>query len=109
LANLKVDSIDLYYRHRARPSSALGSFASLIWRSVDQVDRTIPIEDTWNELKKLKEEGKVKYLGISEATEEDIRKAHAITPISALQVEVSGIIDCRCKTNMDRKVLSSDP
>ncbi|PVF96487.1 Aldo/keto reductase [Serendipita vermifera] len=48
LRNLQVDSIDLYYQHR--------------------VDRSIPIEETWKELKKLKEEGKVKYLGISEAT-----------------------------------------
>jgi len=69
LADLQVDHIDLYYQHR--------------------VDRTIPIEDTWNELKKLKEEGKVKYLGISEATAEEIRKAHAVTPISALQIEFS--------------------
>ncbi|KIM25549.1 hypothetical protein M408DRAFT_331106 [Serendipita vermifera MAFF 305830] len=69
LANLQVDCIDLYYQHR--------------------VDRSIPIEETWTELKKLKEEGKVKYLGISEATEEEIRKAHAITPISALQIEFS--------------------
>lgn len=64
LANLKVDYIDLYYQHR--------------------VDRTILIEETWKELKKLKEEGKVKYLGISEATSEEIRRAHAITPISCL-------------------------
>ncbi|KIM25517.1 hypothetical protein M408DRAFT_331083 [Serendipita vermifera MAFF 305830] len=69
LANLQVDYIDLYYQHR--------------------VDRSIPIEDTWRELKKLKEEGKVKYLGISEATSEEIRKAHAVTPISALQIEFS--------------------
>ncbi|KIM29439.1 hypothetical protein M408DRAFT_328711 [Serendipita vermifera MAFF 305830] len=69
LSNLQVDYIDLYYQHR--------------------VDRTVPIEETWKELKKLKEEGKVKYLGISEANVEEIRKAHAITPISALQIEFS--------------------
>jgi len=69
LKALGIDSIDLYYQHR--------------------VDRTIPIEDTWNELKKLKEEGKVKYLGISEATSEEIEKAHAVTPISACQIEFS--------------------
>jgi aryl-alcohol dehydrogenase-like predicted oxidoreductase len=56
-----------------------------------QVDRTIPIEDTWQELKKLKEEGKVKYLGISEATADEIRRAHAVTPVSALEIEVRGI------------------
>jgi aryl-alcohol dehydrogenase-like predicted oxidoreductase len=49
----------------------------------------MPIEGTWKELKKLQEEGKVKYLGISEATEDEIRRAHAIAPISALQIEVS--------------------
>jgi aryl-alcohol dehydrogenase-like predicted oxidoreductase len=69
LKNLQVDYIDLYYQHR--------------------IDRTIPIEETWKELKKLKDEGKVKHLGISEATSDEIRKAHAITPISALQIEVS--------------------
>jgi aryl-alcohol dehydrogenase-like predicted oxidoreductase len=40
-------------------------------------------------MKKLKEEGKVKYLGICRATVDEIRRAHAVTPISALQVEVS--------------------
>ncbi|KAG8755311.1 hypothetical protein FRC14_004153 [Serendipita sp. 396] len=69
LKNLQVDHIDLYYQHR--------------------VDRTIPIEETWGELKKLQEEGKVKYLGISEATAEEIRRAHAVTPISAVQIEFS--------------------
>jgi aryl-alcohol dehydrogenase-like predicted oxidoreductase len=52
------------------------------------VDRSIPIEETWKELKKLQEEGKVKYLGISEATSEEIRRAHAVVPITALQIEV---------------------
>jgi len=69
LRDLQLDSVDLYYQHR--------------------VDRTIQIEDTWKELKKLKEEGKVKYLGISEATPEEIRKAHAVTPITACQIEFS--------------------
>lgn len=48
----------------------------------------MPIEETWKELAKLQQEGKVKYLGISEATSEEIRRAHAIVPISALQIEV---------------------
>jgi aryl-alcohol dehydrogenase-like predicted oxidoreductase len=43
-------------------------------------------------LKKLKEEGKVKHLGISEATVDEIRRAHAVTPISALQIEVSATL-----------------
>lgn len=69
LRNLQVDYIDLYYQHR--------------------MDRSTPIEETWKELKKLKEEGKVKYLGISEATPDEIRRAHAVTPISACQIEFS--------------------
>lgn len=69
LKNLQVDYIDLYYQNR--------------------VDRNIPIEETWKEMKKLQEEGKVKYLGICEATVEEIRRAHAIAPISALQIEFS--------------------
>jgi len=69
LQRLQVDHIDLYYQHR--------------------VDRSIDIEVTWKELKKLKEEGKVKHLGISEATVDEIRRAHAVTPISALQIEFS--------------------
>lgn len=75
-----------------------------------QVDRTIPIEDTWNELKKLKEEGKVKNLGISEATVEEIRRAHAITPISALQIEASKFpILTAAGIDLHSLVLSLDP
>jgi aryl-alcohol dehydrogenase-like predicted oxidoreductase len=88
LKSLQVDSIDLYYQHRVSKIYSF-HFIETITDSVVQVDRTIPIEETWKELKKLKEEGKVKYLGISEATIDEIRKAHAISPISALQVEVS--------------------
>lgn len=69
LERLQTDYIDLYYQHR--------------------VDRTIPIEETWGELKKLVEEGKVKYLGISEASPEEIRRAHAVHPITAVQLEWS--------------------
>jgi aryl-alcohol dehydrogenase-like predicted oxidoreductase len=62
-----------------------------------QVDRTMPIEETWKELAKLQQEGKVKYLGISEATSEEIRRAHAVAPISALQIEVcqAALLLCR--------------
>jgi aryl-alcohol dehydrogenase-like predicted oxidoreductase len=88
LKNLQVDSIDLYYQHRVS-KIYLFHFIRTITDLVGQVDRTIPIEETWKEMKKLKEEGKVKYLGISEATVDEIRRAHAISPISALQVEVS--------------------
>jgi aryl-alcohol dehydrogenase-like predicted oxidoreductase len=48
----------------------------------------MPIEETWKELKKIQEEGKVKHLGISEATSAEIRRAHAVVPISAYQIEV---------------------
>lgn len=69
LKRLGIDCIDLYYQHRVDPAT--------------------PIEDTVRELKALVEEGKVKYLGLSEASAEDIRKAHAIHPISAYQLEWS--------------------
>jgi len=69
LKNLQVDYIDLYYQHR--------------------VDRTVPIEETWTEMKKLQEEGKVMHLGISEATADEIRRAHSVAKISALQIEFS--------------------
>lgn len=69
LQRLGVDHIDLYYQHR--------------------VDPTVPIEDTWGAMAKLVQEGKVRYLGISEATPATIRKAHAVHPITALQTEYS--------------------
>ena len=88
LKNLQVDYIDLYYQHRVW-ASCLPPASPLTAPSCIQVDRSIPIEETWKELKKLKEEGKVKHLGISEAIADEIRKAHTVTPISALQIEVS--------------------
>ncbi|KAK7277833.1 hypothetical protein RJT34_22851 [Clitoria ternatea] len=69
LHRLGVEYIDLYYQHR--------------------VDTTLPIEETMGELKKLVEEGKVKYIGLSEASADTIRRAHAIHPITALQMEWS--------------------
>ncbi|KAI4364570.1 hypothetical protein MLD38_020644 [Melastoma candidum] len=69
LKRLDVDYIDLYYQHR--------------------VDTLVPIEDTIGELKKLVEEGKVKYIGLSEASPDTIRRAHAVHPISAVQMEWS--------------------
>uniref|UniRef100_A0A5B6ZA52 Putative perakine reductase-like isoform X1 n=1 Tax=Davidia involucrata TaxID=16924 RepID=A0A5B6ZA52_DAVIN len=69
LKRLDVEYIDLYYIHR--------------------IDTTVPIEETMWELKKLVEEGKIKYIGLSEANTETIRRAHAVHPITALQMEYS--------------------
>ena len=69
LRRLGVDFIDLYYQHR--------------------VDRRVPIGDTVGAMKELVQAGKVRYLGLSEAGTETIRRAHAVHPISALQTEYS--------------------
>ena len=69
LARLGVDRIDLYYQHR--------------------VDPTVPIEDTVGAMAGLVKAGKVRFLGLSEAAPQTIRKAHATHPISALQTEYS--------------------
>jgi aryl-alcohol dehydrogenase-like predicted oxidoreductase len=69
LSRLGVDHIDLYYQHRVDPET--------------------PIEETVGAMKELVEAGKVRYLGLSEAGLETIRKAHAVHPISALQSEYS--------------------
>ena len=69
LKRLNVDHIDLYYQHR--------------------VDRSVPIEETWGALKQLVEAGKVRHLGISEASAETIRRANSVHPITALQTEWS--------------------
>ncbi|KAF6173391.1 hypothetical protein GIB67_027086 [Kingdonia uniflora] len=69
LKRLGVDCIDLYYQHR--------------------VDKMVPIEDTMRELKSLVEEGKIKYIGLSEASPNTIRRAHAVHPITAVQMEWS--------------------
>lgn len=69
LKRLDVDYIDLYYQHR--------------------IDTTVPIEITILEMKKLVEEGKVKYIGLSEASANTIRRAHAVHPITAVQIEWS--------------------
>jgi len=69
LKRLDVDYIDLYYVHR--------------------IDTKIPIEFTMGELKKLVEEGKIKHIGLSEAGAATIRRAHAVHPIAAVQLEWS--------------------
>jgi aryl-alcohol dehydrogenase-like predicted oxidoreductase len=69
LKRLGVDTIDLYYQHR--------------------VDPTVPIEDTVGAMTELVHAGKVRYLGLSEAGPETIRRANAVHPITALQTEYS--------------------
>jgi aryl-alcohol dehydrogenase-like predicted oxidoreductase len=69
LARLGVDCIDLYYQIR--------------------IDKNVPVEITMGEIKKLVEEGKVKYVGLSEASASTIRRAHAVHPITAIQLEWS--------------------
>jgi aryl-alcohol dehydrogenase-like predicted oxidoreductase len=69
LKRLKIDTIDLYYAHR--------------------VDANIPIEETVGAMADLVKEGKIRYLGLSEASPASLRKAHAVHPISALQSEYS--------------------
>src|SRR5205807_7443739 len=69
LRRLGVDTIDLYYQHR--------------------VDKTVPIEETVGAMAQLVKEGKVRHLGLSEASPQTIRRAHKVHPISALQSEYS--------------------
>ena len=69
LRRLGTDHIDLYYLHR--------------------VDPEVPIEETVGAMKELVDEGKVRFLGLSEASEETIRRAHEVYPITALQTEYS--------------------
>src|SRR4051794_37909858 len=69
LERLGVDHIDLYYQHR--------------------VDKQVPIEETVGAMAELVEQGKVRYLGLSEASPDTIRRANSVHPISALQTEYS--------------------
>ena len=69
LKRLNEDVIDLYYQHR--------------------VDPTVPVEDTVGAMKRLVEQGKVRFLGMSEAAPDRIRRAHAVHPIAAVQTEYS--------------------
>jgi aryl-alcohol dehydrogenase-like predicted oxidoreductase len=69
LKRLGIEQIDLYYQHR--------------------IDPNVPIEETIGAMAELVKEGKVKYLGMSEALPETIRRAHKVHPISALQTEYS--------------------
>jgi len=69
LKRLKVDAIDLFYQHR--------------------VDLNVPIEDVAGAVTELIQEGKVKHFGLSEASAQTIRRAHAVQPVAALQSEYS--------------------
>jgi aryl-alcohol dehydrogenase-like predicted oxidoreductase len=69
LKRLGVDTIDLYYQHRVDPS--------------------VPIEETVGAMSRLVERGKVRFLGLSEASPATVRRAHAVHPIAALQSEFS--------------------
>jgi aryl-alcohol dehydrogenase-like predicted oxidoreductase len=69
LQRLGIDTIDVYYQHR--------------------VDPTVPIEETVGAMAELKKAGKIRFLGLSEASETTIRRAHAVHPITALQTEYS--------------------
>jgi aryl-alcohol dehydrogenase-like predicted oxidoreductase len=69
LQRLGVEHIDLYYQHR--------------------VDQTVPIEDTVGAMAELVQAGKVRHLGLSEASADTVRRAHSVHPIAALQSEYS--------------------
>lgn len=69
LKRLGVECIDLYYQHR--------------------VDAKVPIEETVGAMAELKKEGKIKYLGLSECSARTLRRAHAVHPIAAIQMEYS--------------------
>lgn len=69
LRRLGTDHVDLYYQHR--------------------IDHTIPVEETVGAMARLVEEGKVRFLGLSEASPETIRRSHAVHPITAVQSEYS--------------------
>jgi len=69
LRRLGVDTLDLFYLHR--------------------IDQKTPIERTMMEMKKLVEEGKVKYVGLSECSAKTLRRAHRVHPISVIQMEYS--------------------
>ena len=69
LKRLGVETVDLYFQHRVDPS--------------------VPIEDTVGAMSRLIERGKVRYLGLSEASPATVRRAHAVHPITALQSEFS--------------------
>lgn len=69
LRRLKIDTIDLYYAHR--------------------IDPNVPVEETVGAMAELVKEGKVRFLGLSECTPQDLKRAYAVHPITAVQSEYS--------------------
>ena len=69
MKRLGIDSIDLYYVHR--------------------IDKTVPIEETMDALKQLVNEGKIKYIGLSECSSNTLRRAYAVHPVACVQIEYS--------------------
>jgi aryl-alcohol dehydrogenase-like predicted oxidoreductase len=69
LKRLELDSVDLYYAHR--------------------IDKTVPIEETMGALKELVDAGKIKYIGLSECSSDTLRRAYAVHPVAAVQIEYS--------------------
>ncbi len=69
LRRLKIETIDLFYAHR--------------------IDPVVPVEETFGAMSRLVEEGKVRFLGLSEASAASIKRAHSVHPVSALQSEYS--------------------
>lgn len=80
LKRLKIDTIDLYYAHR--------------------IDENVPVEEMVAAMAQLVKEGKVRYLGLSEASAASIRKAHAVHPIAALQSEYAVVT-----RNVEKEIL----
>jgi aryl-alcohol dehydrogenase-like predicted oxidoreductase len=80
LKRLNTDVIDLYFQHRIDPS--------------------VPIEDTVGAMAKLVEQGKVRYIGLSEARPETIRRAHAAHPVTAVQTEYSLIYRAEAEASL---------
>ncbi|HEY6132540.1 MAG TPA: aldo/keto reductase [Rubrivivax sp.] len=81
LKRLGVEVIDLYYQHRADP--------------------TVPVEDTVGAMSRLIDAGKVRYLGLSEAAPERIRRAHAVHPLTAVQTEYSILYRTEAESTRD--------
>jgi aryl-alcohol dehydrogenase-like predicted oxidoreductase len=102
LERLGLDYIDLYYQHRVDPKVPIEvtvrtlppafsrfTFRNMYCKDPHVVQTDNRFCDQVGAMKKLVEEGKVKYLGLSEANVDTIRRAHAVHPISALQMEWS--------------------